>query len=165
MIWPAMVPLVPHNLAAYFYRRSPVDSPYEIDYQVDAAAAISLQYVRTKHRELRLQIAEVGRRHRERSIAWVNSEIVNASGPPPSNVVGALLSLISHSGLSPPQASSRYRQSPMGMGEFSNLFGSNRVLPDDMRFLYQVVELKGGDKWIGSDVPDQDLPLRLMLSQ
>jgi hypothetical protein len=165
MIWPAMVPLVPQDLAAFLYRRSPVDSPYEIDYQIDAAASISLQYVRSGDHTLRTQIIASGKQHRERAIAWVNSNVNNASGPPLSNVVGALLLLISHSGLSPPQVYTKYRLSPMAMGEFSALYGSVRVLPEDMRFLYQVVELKGGDSWVGSDVVDQDLPLRLMLNQ
>lgn len=165
MIWPSLVPLVPQDQAAYFYRRSPVDSPSEIDHQIDAAAAISLQYVRSKDPVLLAQIAATGRKHRNQSIQWVNSKVANACGPPPSNVVAALLSLVSHSGLRQPWNYSRYRQSPMVMGEFSSLFGASRVLPEDMKFLYQVVELKGGDQWIGSDTIDQDLPLRLMLNQ
>ena len=165
MIWPSLVPLVPHDQAAHFYRRSPVDSPSEIDYQIDAAAAISLQYLRTKDPTLQSQIMAAGKKHRNRSITWLNENIANASGPPASNVVAALLSLVSHSGLREPFSYSRYRQSPMLMGEFSSLFGASRVLPEDMKFLYQVVELKGGEEWVGCDTIDQDLPLRLMLNQ
>jgi hypothetical protein len=168
LIWPAMVPLVPSHIAAFFYRRSPVDSPSEIDHQIDAAAAISLAFIQAhspRDRCLLPQIAAIGRKHRERSIAWVNSKVVNAHGPPPSNVVGALLSLVSHSGLGSPQIQTKWRLSPLAMGQFSALFGSSRVLPEDMRFLHAVVELKGGDSWVASEIMDEDMPLKLMLNQ
>lgn len=163
-----MVPLVPSNLAALFYRRSPVDSPSEIDHQIDAAAAISLALIRThspSDRHLLPQISAIGRKHRERSIAWVNSKVIDAHGPPPSNVVGALLSLVSHSGLGSPPTRSKWPVSPIVLGQLSAVFGASRVLPEDMRFLYSIVELKGGDGWISNGAMDEDMPLKLMLNQ
>lgn len=165
MIWPALVPLVPRDQATLFYQRSPVDAPLEIDHQIDAAAAIALQYLRPRNQAVVNQIIAIGKEHRQRSITWVNNQIAEARGPPDSKIIAALLSLISHSGLKQPGKQSRYPESPLVLGEFSALFSPSRVLPEDMRFLYQIVDLKGGEEWIGSDTVDQDLPLRLMLNQ
>jgi hypothetical protein len=166
MIWPTLVPLVPREAAVYFYQRSPIDTPAEVDPQIDAAAAISLQYLRVKDPALMNTIIQIAKLHRERSINWVNDQIANANGPPPANVIGALLTLISHTGLSRPQhAPRRYPQSPLTHGEFSNLFGNIRVLPSDLYFLYQVVELKGGVEWLAAEKFDQELPLRLMINK
>lgn len=165
MIWPTLVPLVPRDQAIYFYRRSPIDTPYEVDPQIDAAAAVSLQYLRSRDPNLVNSIVQIGKTHRDRSIEWVNDQITNARGPPPTNVIGALLTLVSHTGLGRPSVRSRYRQSPMRHGEFSDLFGTITVLPADVRFLHKVVELKGGIEWLGNDTFDHELPLRLMLNK
>lgn len=164
MIWPSMVPLVPREQATFFYRRSPIDTPTEIDHQIDAAAAITLQYIRPKDPATVNQIIAIGKEHRQRSINWVNDQIANANGPPESKVIAALLSLISHSGLKKPNISHKYPTTPLIMAEFASLFGSSRVLTEDVQFLHSVVEMKGGDDWVGSNVIDQDMPLRLMLN-
>jgi hypothetical protein len=164
-IWPTLVPLVPREQATFFYRRSAIDTPEQISHQIDAAAAITVQYVKMKDRESANEIIAIGKAHRLRSITWVNNQIVNANGPPDSAVIAALMSLVSHSGLQRPDVRRRYRVEPELMAEFASLFSSIRILSDDIEFLHAVVEMKGGDAWIGSETIDRDLPLRLMLNQ
>ena len=160
-----MVPLVPREQAVLFYRRSPIDTPSEIDHQIDAAAAIALASLQPKDHHHAAEIIALGKKHRQRSIAWVNESIANATGPPESKLIGALVSLASHSGLQKPSQQYKYPTSPVFSRQFVSLFGAVNILDEDVKFLHSIVELKGGTDWVGSNVIDRDLPLRLVLNR
>ncbi len=82
--------------------------------------------------------------HRQKSIAWINRELINASGPPIDLVTAAVIALIYHTRERNVYSYQKYRQTPLVTAQSLHIYGGCTTLPADLRFLLKLVELRGG---------------------
>ena len=135
-------------MAVWWWRRNPFNEPHSVDHHVAAAASLAAKLDPDPvviHDAIKTRT-----RHRQKSIAWINEEVSNASGPPEDRIIMAVIALIVATRERNVYSYQRYRQTPLVAAHSLHIYGCSTFLSQDLRFLWKLVELKGGMKSIES---------------